>query len=332
MKTTTNPIRRVLARARHGIAATGVACLALAACDEASEPSSEASDGADAGDAVDAAGPQADAGAAADAEGGGDAPRKRCRVISEVRNEIGNPAFFFYTYDAEGVLERATKGPLKQYEAEILTSLDVGHDLVRESAQPRVELKMRYDAKIRSTTLAKPSRSNLDLIMGTTPMLNAYTYEYEYDTKDRLVRVSEYTPENDNDSEGDVVIKYDDKDNVVRLEHALVRGPLAPGEVMVTVVKGYDDKPTPYALVPNYRFALTGLKHRWNEADLEGFVTALSKNNPLEIVDARDTAAERTRTMTYEYNESGYPTRRTNAIVAPQSSKQYTDEFAYECE
>ncbi|MCW5837348.1 MAG: hypothetical protein KIS78_33445, partial [Labilithrix sp.] len=225
-----------------------------------------------------------------------------------------------------------TKGPLQQYEAEILTSLEFGHDLVRESASPRVELKMRYDAVIHTTELAKPARSNLELVMGANSSPDAYAYEYAYDAKGRLIKVSEYTPNNPNDAEGDVVIKYDDGDNVVRLEHALVRGPSATGEVGVTVVNGHDDKPTPYALVPNYRFALSGLKHRWNDAELEGFVTALSKNNPLEIVDAKDTAAERTRTMTYEYDANGYPTKRMNTIAAPRSSKQFTDEFTYECE
>lgn len=329
MKIRMKSIRRALSSARRGVVALGVVAFTLTACEDAETPAEEEASSPDAGtQAPDAAGTQPDA--APPPTDAGEAPRQRCRVTSEVRHEIGNEAYFFYHYDAQGRIEKATKGPLVQNKAETLTLTDYGHDILRVTGTP-VTLQTRYDAVMRTANVVKPARSTLVIIegMSTSP---AFVDEFAYDAKGRLITVSRYTPEIENDSEPEVTITYDDKDNVVRLAHQVVRGFSAPSEVSETFVNGHDDHPTPYAHIPNYRFALTTLKHGWNHNDVEGFVTALSKNNPLEIVVAKDTEVERTRTMTYEYNAAGYPTKRMNALTATRSSKQFFEEFAYDCE
>jgi hypothetical protein len=238
-----------------------------------------------------------------------------CVLQSEATTLIGNDATWTYEYDQDGNPKVITK--MNRYggvENKVEIVFD-GTIITRSNAI----LKTGYDAAI---MLALPTKADVSITMGGVEQRNYWSYFFFYDAKGRLVKVGEQTNNVTNDHEYDLTITYDDNDNVTQLFYERTTGPRDP--IPTVKVSGYDDKPSPYTGVKSYKFLMNN--YNWDNYDPGYILQALSANNPLDY-----TVGDFTRTMSYKYNEHGFPTECLNTNQNANGTATFLQTFSYLC-
>jgi hypothetical protein len=245
----------------------------------------------------------------------------KCKPASEYTNLSGNAATYEYTYGTDGNI-----ASLKKY-------IGGGYHVLADS------LLVYYDHTIRVTPgtttgsfnkvntvfnanifTGSPTRADISITLDGVEQRNYYTYSFSYDTKNRLVKIGEQTNTVINDLEYDLFIIYNDQNNVSELRYEATTGPRT---VTVIAATGYDNKRTPFSGIINWPM----LMHAgWASSDSEPLFTALSKNNPLgfEIPGWK-------RTITYAYNNNGFPVTRFNTNTTNSGTYSFEENFNYQC-
>lgn len=244
-----------------------------------------------------------------------------CAPAGETTTLIGNEASWQYQYDSKGNIAKIIK--LNKYgQQEIVT--EVFSDKIIRTTSGAI-IRTNYNANIFE---ALPSQAQVSLtINGGAEQTNYYTYSFSYDSKKRLSKIVEHTASVPNDKEWELIITYNDKDNVTKLQYGWTTHPTEP--VTAISVVAYDDKPNPYAAVKYYKFLMNN--YAWDNYDPEPVLTALSSNNPLDYTLNAGNPLQFKRTMTYTYNEHGFPTERVNTNKNSSGEATFKQTFSYNC-
>lgn len=244
----------------------------------------------------------------------------QCIIQNETTALSGNAASWKYEYDPQGMPLKITKYGTNDI---VLSSTAVARDSVVKSTEA-AKLVMRYDADLslkKLPTVAQISITN----SGGIVQANYMQYYFFYDDKSRLTKISERTVFA-GDGEWDLTISYNDQNNVTELRYEWVTGPIT-GTTSITVT-AYDDKPSPYAAMPMWKFLMNNFA--WDNYDPEPVLTALSSNNPLNYsFGTGDNLFS--RTMTYTYNEQGFPLARINTNKNKNGEYTFNQTFSYTC-
>jgi YD repeat-containing protein len=244
-----------------------------------------------------------------------------CRIDSETTSLIGNEATWQYEYDEAGNPTKITE--YNRYGGVALV-VDIFYDGMRKAApNSNVSVATVYDGNIFTS---KPTKANVSITEGAIEQRNFYTFFFFYDAKGRLETVGEQTDYVSGDFEWDLHITYDDNDNVTQLQYEFTTGPRDP--IPPVVASGYDKNPTPYSGVNGWKFLLNNSS--WNNYDPAPILVALSQNNPLGYTTGEG-ANKWTRTMSYTYNEQGFPVECVNTNVSAQGETGFRQTFAYTC-
>jgi len=170
------------------------------------------------------------------------------------------------------------------------------------------------------TTL--PDIALISVTMDGVTQVNWKTYFFHYDFKGRLVRVGEETENVHGDDEWELLITYNEQDNVIKMVYGLTTGKLTVSTVIM--VDGHDHHQTPYAGVKGYKF----LTLNWDDSDSWPIITALSKNNPTSYRLIVNEVESMKIFIEYEYNEQGFPLVRN--VTNKNESGQHTYRLTYE--
>jgi hypothetical protein len=244
----------------------------------------------------------------------------QCVIQSEATALSGNAASWKYEYDSNDLPVKITKYGTNDVE---LSGITVYRDSV-VNATDAAKLVTRYDADLslkKLPTVAQISITN----SGGIVQANYRQFFFFYDDKSRLTKISEKTVFA-GDGEWDLTISYNDKNNVTELLYEWVTGPTT-GTTRISVT-AYDDKPTPYASMPMWKFFMSNFA--WDNYDPEPVLTALSSNNPLDYSFGTGDNFF-TRTMTYTYNEQGFPLARINTNKNINGEYTFNQTFSYTC-
>lgn len=251
-------------------------------------------------------------------------PSNACVLQEEYTGLVGNQAVWKYTYDKSGNLITINHN---YPNGTPITIMDVGSasriesKVVPPGSDP-VITELRYEGDMSGS----PTKAFLSITLDKITTVNYKTFFFFYDSKGRLYLVGEQTDNIVGDLEWDLHIFYNDQDNVTGLSYEITTGPTGGS---VVNVEAYDDKPTPYAGIKSWRFLLN--HWAWDNYDPEPILTALSKNNPLDYALNKGTPGQYLRTMTYEYNENGFPLRRINTNKNASGEYTFEQTFTYEC-
>jgi YD repeat-containing protein len=247
-----------------------------------------------------------------------------CVIINETSSLIGNETSLTYEYD-----DRGNPSQIKW----LNTFGNVAYLL--EVVQDGVAVKHLVDGEMKPSTstnyqgnflIGSPTQASISITVDGITTNNWKTYFFFYDSKGRVERIGEQTSNVIGDYEWDLTIFYDKDDNVSTLKYEFTTG---PRDLITTItVDAYDDNPTPYAGVKGYKFLGS---FNWDNYDPEPIITALSKNNPLNYTMGTGVTSEFKRTMTYEYNEQGFPTQRTNTNKNANGESTFIQTFGYTC-
>lgn len=248
-----------------------------------------------------------------------------CIPQRETTGLVGNESSWEHEYDGEGnpskIREFNKYGSLV-YTTEISSNTVIRTKAVSGSEYPTI-IKTHYNSEFLKVL---PSKAEVSITASGTELINWKTYSFHYDSKSRVIKIEERTNGIANDYEWDLIISYNDANNVTQLQYVWVVGPTDP--VPPITVKAYDDKPTPYAGVKSWMFLMRNFS--WDNADPEPVLTALSSNNPLDYTLASG-ANTWERTMSYQYNEHGFPVERSNTNKNFQGEYTFLQTFSYSC-
>jgi len=184
----------------------------------------------------------------------------------------------------------------------------------------------KYNGLIRHNP-ASSVRSLIDHQGNQLDRIEAFSYLYDY--KGRLVRVQQSTPIYSDDNEYSLEISYDDNDNVTKLYYYFSTGPR--DQTSVVLVSGYDKNPSPYSGIKGWPFIM--FQSGWNSWNSLLVVASLSKNNPLQV-DINPSAGyfSTHQTLSYTYNDNGYPTERKLHTKGGSVDEIYLCNFNYKCD
>lgn len=248
-------------------------------------------------------------------------PNTACTPAGETTSLIGNEASWLYQYDNKGLVTRIIK--LNRYGQQEY-GIEVQPDRVVRTTGGNI-VKTVYNTNIYETL---PTQAQVSITLsGGAEQPNYYTYNFSYDSKNRLSRIVEHTAGVLNDREWDLVITYNDKNNVTKLQYGWTTHPNEP--IAPITVAAYDDKPSPYAAVKYWKFIQSNFA--WNNYDPEPVLTALSSNNPLDYTMNEGDPQQFKRTMTYTYNEHGFPNERVNTNKSVNGVSTFKQTFSYNC-
>jgi len=247
-----------------------------------------------------------------------------CSLTGETSSEAGYNGSYTYVYDKDG-------NPDSIYHSIGTGYVDVTYDINYKGLissylvynKPGGEI-LENDGDLFNNIL--PSQEDISINDGDTLRVDYWTYFFYYDNKSQLIKVSEHTYNVKGDYEYDLSIYYNDQGNVTGMQYVWTTGPNIV--IPPITVDAYDDKPNPYSGVKGWLFLLPSLD--WSRSDPERILVALSKNNPLDFkFGVGDDQFK--RTMSYTYNEKGFPTVRncTNSNVNGTYSFQET--YSYAC-
>lgn len=244
-----------------------------------------------------------------------------CTPTGEATTLLGNEASWLYQYDTKGNVTKVTR--FNKY-GQMEYVIEVYPDkVVRVSATATV--KTTYNTNIFEEL---PTQAQVSItFLGGVEQPNYYTYSFYYDSKKRLSKIVENTASVPNDKEWQLVITYNDKDNVTKLQYSWTTH---PSEVIAPiVVVAYDNKFSPYAAMKYYKFLMNN--YGWDNYDPEPVLTVLSRNNPLDYTMNTGNPLQLKRTMTYTYNEHGFPTERVNTNKNSSGEATFKQTFSYNC-
>jgi YD repeat-containing protein len=244
-------------------------------------------------------------------------PTGTCKLLSESTSLSGNAASYTYRYSADGNLSS-----IKRFYGGIPDSTAVFYDHVVMYSVSTLNnsfnsYAIAYNANIFT---GLPTTADVSLTIDGVENRHYYAFVFAYDTKNRLIKITEQTPTVPNDYEYILEVTYNDQDNVTALTYKSSTGPNTSYVIPAT---GYDDKPSPYAGIKNWAFIMHS---GWNSSDPEPIFSALSKNNILGY-----TIPGWKRTISYTYDDKGNPTTRTNTNTTPTASYTFEQNFGFQC-
>jgi len=242
-----------------------------------------------------------------------------CQLTTISSNFAGSNTNATYEYNKDGKLIG-----IKNYLSNILqntSTLDeynIQSSYTSSAGFPMVQTIVYEGGSIFSDQL--PTKASVAMQEGLITHTDVFTYYFYYDNKSRLTKVSEETINVVGDWEYDVEIVYNDQDNVTAMKYTWTTGPNTSTTIPAS---GYDTKPSPYSGLRTWKYLVS-----WNNSDPTALFAQLSKNNPLGFLDG-----DWTRTMTYTYNEHGYPLIRTNVqtVKGSADTAKWTETFGYSC-
>lgn len=242
----------------------------------------------------------------------------QCRPVKEFTTLSGNEASYEYTYSNDGKVTMIKN----YYPYHVIKDSTIVGD--KTTANYKAEWPYSiWVADYSNSFDLLPYKTQLAVTEGTITRTDQFTYFFFYDSKNRLCRVGEQTDLVVGDNEYDLVISYNDQDNVTALRYEFTTGPRTVTTIAAT---GYDDKPTPFAAIKNWPFIMHAA---WDNYDPEPLFTALSKNNPLGYIMPDGFKRE----MSYTYNSNGFPIKRANTNISASGETYSFDEtFEYECQ
>jgi hypothetical protein len=249
-------------------------------------------------------------------------PTVKCTLQSESTGLSGNSASWKYEYDNDGMPLKITKtGPTGATVSVLEVFYNSNVTTFPNSVANRI---IKYNADLFDKKLPSMAKVSITDIDGLT-QVDYLQYFFFYDDKSRLIKVGQQT-DFVGDWEWDLSIFYNDKDNVTGLQYEWTTGPnQAPTAI---IAKDYDDKPTPYASMSMWKFLSSNFA--WDNYDPEPIFTALSANNPgYYSFGTGDNLFE--RTMTYTYNEHGFPLERINTNKNKNGEYTFVQSFSYVC-
>jgi hypothetical protein len=248
----------------------------------------------------------------------------KCVIKSETNSLAGNQKYIEYQFDDKGLL------------TSVNATTPLGSPLVNYKISDNVIVaSFEYLGKTNFTSTKYevsdiynelPSRASVSIKDGDTVRVNYYSYFFFYNSKKQLVKVGEQTNNVIGDWEYDLNIYYNEQGNVSGLQYQWTTGPNQV--VPPTIVTAYDDKPNPYAAVKGWPYFL--MNFSWNNYDPAPIIIALSKNNPLNYTTGSGTSLFK-RTMSYQYNEKGFPTERKNTNKNANGEYTFLETFTYNC-
>lgn len=246
----------------------------------------------------------------------GKLPNPTCILASE----IAGYGPISYEYDVDGnplKITRHRPNGSSESTIDIYYNSTVFTGISGSTGNP-VITNVKYDADLFLNKL--PYMAQVSITIDGITQSNYQQYFFFYDSKGRLNKVGQQTIYA-GDFEWDLNIYYNDKDNVTGLQYEWTTGPNVIIEPIT--VAAYDDKPNPYASISIYKFLGN---FSWDSSDPEPIITALSKNNPLDY-----TFGTLKRTMSYTYNDQGFPLQRINTNTNPTGEYTFTQTFIYNC-
>lgn len=244
-----------------------------------------------------------------------------CKPTTESTTLSGNNTTYEYTYGTNGKISLIKRFIGGGYHV-LADSTVVGDYTTVAYYTSNSGFPMVQTIVYKGSLDGMPTEANVALQEGAVTRTNIFHYFFFYDSKNRLYKVGEQTDLVVGDWEYDLDILYNDQDNVVALRYTNTTG---PNTITTIAATGYDDKPNPFAGIKNWYF----LMHAgWNNYDPEPLFTALSKNNPLGYT----TPDGFKRTMTYTYNDKGFPTKRMNTNINTSGSYSFEETYNYECQ
>ncbi len=246
-----------------------------------------------------------------------------CQIVSETSDQADDPYSLTYEYGNDGLLNSVLKRRTPSNAA--IDTLFFYDNKVRRSDTDGDWLRYEYSAPVHVTTTAIPATGSLVKHGASGTEADYYEFVYSYDSRQRLTKIDETTPDFAGDYEWSLSVSYNGDGNVSTLQFGFTTGPAIAPKVTVT---GYDKKPTPYRPIPNYRFFMN--KYHWNNPDVEALITALSVNNPTGYT-VETPLGSGNCTMTYTYNEQGYPASRVVTEKSGSTTKIKNQTFSYSC-
>jgi YD repeat-containing protein len=244
----------------------------------------------------------------------------QCVIKTEATSLVGNEASWNYEFDADGRPATITK--FNRY-GQVESTLKVSKDRVIVTRGTNI-IETVYDTDIFKDL---PSQSQVSITLDGVTHPDYWTYFFSYDDKKRLIKVNEHTEDLTNDWEWELEITYNDRNNVTQLSYQWTSGSADINPP--TTISSYDDKPTPYASMgPQWKFLLSSFA--WDNYDPEPVITALSANNPLDYTLGTGGNTFK-RTMTYTYNEQGFPVERRNTNKNTNGEYTFIQTFSYDC-
>ena len=246
----------------------------------------------------------------------------KCKPITESSFYNARNVTYTYSYNTDGTLANISYPPSNMAVNYAATSLTNPANYTPGLTD---SLNTGYNANIYT---GLPTKATQFLTLDGITYRNSMIFNFSYDSKNRLVQVVEFTPNNATDYEYQVTIAYNDNDNVTALKYETIVGTYSLKTINAT---GYDDKPNPYAAIKNWQLFMHAA---WNNYDPAPILVALSKNNPLGFNITGDgvNASTISRTMAYTYNENGFPIKRVNTNTNNSGSYSFDEIYTYQCE
>ena len=242
-----------------------------------------------------------------------------CRLTMISSQSTGHNGGATYEYDNDGRLITITNYSGNSPEAiTTLSETSMVSNYTSSAGFPMVQTIVFEGGGLFNGYL--PSKSSMAQQEGTITHTQVRDYLFYYDSKDRIGKVSEVTPNAIGDWEWDLFISYDDHDNVTSLKYEWNTGPNTSTIIPAT---GYDDKPSPYSGLRTWKYLAN-----W-DGDVLTMLAQLSKNNPLGFIQG-----DWTRKITYEYNENGYPIIQNNKqfVKGNIDTARWVENFNYVCQ
>ena len=245
----------------------------------------------------------------------------KCKPLTFSSNEGGNAASSVFAYGADGNMSS-----VKYYWQNALQSSEKVSYSGTSTTRPATvsvgltdSFNVYYDADIFNHL---PASARVWLTLDGITQVDYKYYAYEYDSKNRLIKIKESTPHITGDYEYDLQVSYNDKDNVTALTFVATAGLAGTTVIQAT---NYDDKPNQFAGIKNWPFIM---RTDWTNYDPGPIFTVLSKNNLLGYTFS---AIGFTRTSVYTYGDNGFPVKVVNTNTNASGSANFEENYTYVC-
>lgn len=242
-----------------------------------------------------------------------------CRIQKEMTDDGHS---LLYSYNGEGDPTKI-ESYNPYYMTHVLTVFGDGMSIAEANKLHPMTFTTNYGVGFLTTL---PDVALISVTMDGVTQVNWKTYLFHYDFRGRLVRVGEETENVHGDDEWELLITYNEQDNVVKMVYGLTTGTLNVSTVIM--VDAHDHHQTPYAGVKGYKF----LTINWDNSDPWPIVTALSKNNPTSYRLIVNEAETMKVSMEYSYNEQGFPLVRTVTNKNEAGEHTYRLTYEYTCQ
>lgn len=239
----------------------------------------------------------------------------KCKPLIESSNFNGGNVTYTYTYNTDGTIANIKYPPYNMVIKYTGTSLTYPARTTGFTDSSNTG----YTGNIYT---GSPTTATQFVTIDGITIRNYMIFNFSYDSKNRLTKVIQTTPNVANDAEYQLTIIYNDQDNVSQLKYESYNGPAFLVAINAT---GYDDKPSPYTGIKNWHLFMHA---GWNNYDPAPIFEALSKNNPLGF----NGDVSVTRAMAYTYNDNGYPIKRVNTNTNSSGTSTFEEIYTYQCE